>query len=335
MKPPCTERSCTIRNRSSRKPQSSGGRAYFASAGNSNSGSAPPASKRALNSATAGARSGVNGRAFTWRACLRRALRRSRPSDPAWSSGPFLPGQIGAKNGIPTPSPGSGAGRSPTPRCARVRSSHRAKISSRPGYRRRFRPPVPRPARSRAGLGGCQAFDPVRPRRLYLEIECPKRALGLAPDHLKTVSGIKLAGRRILLRGQEPAFQPRLPSQTRLAGQMSQKRSLHAAPDHAAAQQEGVELTHVSAVARDRDTHQAIVAVAVLHADRQNVTTRLAGELVNLLLAVTPRRQIELVRLLRELRHPCQRGGVHWSDFHHLLERTKKILSRDTTGFEH
>jgi hypothetical protein len=80
-----------------------------------------------------------------------------------------------------------------------------------------------------------------------------------------------------------------------------QKSSFHGSADDPATQKKCVNLAGIAFVMRDANPHQPLIAKSIAHAKGKNAPSRASAHLGDLLFAIAPGCEIELIRFLREL----------------------------------
>src|SRR6478672_7250621 len=139
---------------------------------------------------------------------------------------------------------------------------------------------------------------------------------------------VKIAGGCILFGWQEPSLQSLAAACDCLFCKVSEQRRLDRPADYAAAEQKGIDLAGVTFVAGDRYPNQAVIAEAIMQANRENLACRILRQPGNLLVRVTASRNVELIRFLRELRNAGQRGGRDCRDLSFLFQEAIEIFFR-------
>src|SRR5258708_623825 len=119
---------------------------------------------------------------------------------------------------------------------------------------------------------------------------------------------VEITRRSVFLRRQKPAYQPLASALGGAFGEMGEQRSFNRSSNHPAAQQEGVHLTLLAFVVRDRDSNQPVVAETIAYPNGKYVPIGLFRHLRDLRLGVAASGQIELAGFLRQLLdpRPCQ-----------------------------
>src|SRR5690349_21631069 len=112
-----------------------------------------------------------------------------------------------------------------------------------------------------------------------------------------------------------------------MVGEEAEKCSFDRAPDHAATHQERIDFIDPVVMMRQGNTDQAIVAETILDLQRKAIPAGRLDQLRNLLLGVTPRGEIELVGLVRQLRDSRERSFAQSGNFYFLVQGTVEVLA--------
>src|SRR5205085_11911220 len=155
----------------------------------------------------------------------------------------------------------------------------------------------------------------LEPRALEVEAAVLEAAVGVEAPHLPVPRALDVAAMK----------RPR-PALARPLGEEGEEGVLDAAAEHAAAQEERVDLGRAVGEAENREAGDAAVAEAVRERERVRLGRGIGDERLELRDGVAPRRQVELVRPLRELRRPGERALVDRLDDDLLPELGEEVV---------
>src|SRR5262245_35883467 len=146
------------------------------------------------------------------------------------------------------------------------------------------------------------------------------------PVGRKPARGIELGHPRVL-RGRDELADD-LTAAAPLAGQQAcgEQRILHATSEYATAHQKGVNLGLMIVMTEYRQADNSGVAEPIANPNGENIVSGRGAESADIAFRVPPRRQIELVRFLRQLREPRHAAIVRAADDGLHLEPAKVIV---------